>query len=244
MIAPVKMDRASYCRELETHLCHKNGGHLIRIAGPSFAQVCGWAKRGVPLKVAFRGIDRYVDRYHARGGRRRPVRIEFCEADILEAFDAWCRAVGVSGGVAEKEAEGDDSVVLGVRKKLNLSGHIDRLIKRLTSRGRGFFLHKDLDMSIGLVVEELRSFRGTAPQIRGEKRRQIIDRLSVLDEKLVRSVRDSLDSEQLSAIREEAAIELEPFRMRMPEEAFRRSLEACCNRLLREKFELPQLLPE
>ncbi len=238
------MDQASYCRELEAHLCHKNGGHLIRIAGPSFAQVCGWAKRGVPLKVAFRGIDRYVERYHARGGRRRPVRIEFCEADILETFDAWCRAVGVSGGPSEKETDGDDSVVLDVRKKLNLSVHIDRSIKRLTSRPRDFSAHQDLDARIGLVVEELRSFRVDASQIRGEKRREVIDRLSILDEELVRAVRDSLNSEQLSVICEEAEIELEPFRMRMPEEAFGRSLEACCSRLLREKFELPQLSPE
>jgi hypothetical protein len=52
--------------------------------------------QGVPLKVAFRGIDRYCERYYAKGPRRRPVRIEFCEADILDLFDAWRRAVGVT----------------------------------------------------------------------------------------------------------------------------------------------------
>ena len=49
---------------------------------------------GVPLAVAFRGIDRYCERYYAKGPRRRPVRVEFCEADILELFDDWRRAVG------------------------------------------------------------------------------------------------------------------------------------------------------
>lgn len=89
------MDLSSYCRELESYLCQKNAGHLIRIVGPAFERVCGWAEQGVPLKVAFRGIDRYCERYNMKPGRRRPVRIEFCEADILDLFDDWRRAVGV-----------------------------------------------------------------------------------------------------------------------------------------------------
>src|SRR5215210_8198432 len=93
---PFQMDPVEYCREIETYLCRKNEGHLIRIVGPAFEQVCGWATMGVPLKVAFRGIDQYCERYYAKGPRRRPVRIEFCEADVLELFDSWRRAVGVS----------------------------------------------------------------------------------------------------------------------------------------------------
>src|SRR3989304_1332087 len=90
------MDPAEYCREIEAYLCGKNEGHLVRIVGPAFEKVCGWAQQGVPLKGACRGIDRYCERYYAKGPKRRPVRIEFCEADILDAFDDWRRAVGVT----------------------------------------------------------------------------------------------------------------------------------------------------
>ena len=79
----------SYCRQLEAYLCRKNDGHLIRIVGPAFEQVCGWAARGVPVKVAERGIDRYFERYYAKGPRRRPVQIQFCEADVFDVFDAF-----------------------------------------------------------------------------------------------------------------------------------------------------------
>ena len=92
------MEPAEFCREIETYLCRKNEGHLVRIVGPAFEQVCGWAGLGVPLKIAFRGIDQYCERYYAKGPRRRPVRIEFCEGDILDLFDGWRRAVGVAGG--------------------------------------------------------------------------------------------------------------------------------------------------
>ena len=48
----------AYCREIETYLCRRNGGHLIRIVGPAFERVCGWAEAGVPLQVVVEGIDR------------------------------------------------------------------------------------------------------------------------------------------------------------------------------------------
>ena len=32
-----------YCRQVEAYLCRKNDGHLVRIVGPAFEQVCGWA---------------------------------------------------------------------------------------------------------------------------------------------------------------------------------------------------------
>ena len=65
--AVTTIDPAEYCRELEAYLCRKNEGHLIRIAGPVFVQVSGWAAQGVPLTVACRGIDRYCERYYAKG---------------------------------------------------------------------------------------------------------------------------------------------------------------------------------
>src|SRR5437016_1378078 len=71
-------------------------GHLVRVVGPSFDLVSRWAAQGIPLKIAFRGVDRRFERYYAKGPRRRPLRIEFCEADVLDAFDEWRRAVGLT----------------------------------------------------------------------------------------------------------------------------------------------------
>src|SRR5690242_21110300 len=120
------MDPSEYCRQIEAYLCRKNEGHLIRIVGPAFEQVCGWANLGVPLKVAFRGIDQYCDRYYAKGPRRRPVRIEFCEADILDVFDAWRRAIGV-------QRDEPDVANQTPSRKPSLVSHIERVLLKLTS---------------------------------------------------------------------------------------------------------------
>src|SRR5829696_7884938 len=118
-------DSFEYCREVETYLCKKNDGHLVRLVGPAFEEVRGWADQGIPLKVAFRGIDRTCERHNAKGGRRRPLRIEFCEADVLEAFDDWRRAIGAG---ADRVSEAPAST------KSSLVSHIERTVSRLLVR--------------------------------------------------------------------------------------------------------------
>ena len=78
-VADDGLDAGEYCRQVERHLCQRNQGHLVRIVGPSFDLVCGWAARGIPLRVALHGIDRYVDRQAQKGsspeaGPRRLLR--------------------------------------------------------------------------------------------------------------------------------------------------------------------------
>jgi hypothetical protein len=102
-----QLGAGEYCRAIETYLCRENGGHLVRIVGPAFQTVNAWHGRGIPLAVVRQGIDRTLARDRAKaaaGSPRRPVRVEFCEADVLDAFDAWRRAVGV-GMAGDRDAE-------------------------------------------------------------------------------------------------------------------------------------------
>ena len=112
------MDAGEYCRAVESYLCRKNDGHLIRIVGPAFEMVCVWAEAGIPLSVIRRGIDQRFSRYYAGGPRRHPLRIDFCEADILTLFDDWKRAVHISGaalaaGAASSESQAPDAGAQG-----------------------------------------------------------------------------------------------------------------------------------
>ncbi len=218
-----------YCREIEAYLCRKNDGHLIRIAGPSFEKVCGWAEQGIPIKVAFRGIDRHFERYYAKGPRRRPVRIDFCEADVLDVFDEWRRAVGVPASDAEPARERHES----------LPAHLDRAIARLTALRGG--APPDLDDVMDAIVRELDGIRGSARGLRGTARNAVLARLAELDAYLVATARGGLTDDARAALRREAELELSPFRARMPQAAFDQSLAACADRLLRERARLPVL---
>ena len=257
--APGSRSEEDYCRELESYLCRKNDGHLIRIVGPAFEQVCGWAARGIPLKLAMRGIDRYFERYYAKGARRRPVRIEFCEADVLDVFDEWRRAVGVSteaGGASEasgaSEGSGADPSASAEGfggppepwqrwsgPRSSLPAHLERVIARLTTLRAGS--DQWLDPMLADVVRELDAARAKAKTARGDERDALIERLRELDATLIGALRRRCDDIALRQLAAEADEELKPFRVRMPADAYQQAHQACVDRLLRERANLPTI---
>jgi hypothetical protein len=230
----VGTEPVDYCREIEAFLCRKNDGHLIRITGPSFDLVSGWAEQGVPLKVAFRGIDRYFERYYARGPRRRPVRIDFCEADVLDVFDEWRRATGLAATAGRGPAEGDGA---SARRGPSLAAHVQRVLLRLTSARTSGALDAGFDALLDRVAQELDAARG----VRGEKRQALVGRLAALDRELIDRMRAGLDEASLAALGREADEELAGFRAGMTGEAFARAREAAIDRLVRERAQLPTI---
>ena len=231
---------AEYCRQVEAYLCRKNEGHLVRIVGPAFEQVCGWAERGIPLKLAMRGIDRYFERYYAKGPRRRPIRIEYCEADVLDAFDEWRRSVGVS--VSAEAGAGEATSGIGADlsgPRSTLPVHLERVIARLTTRrgGNG----RTLDPILDSIIRELDAARAMAKTVRGDARETFIERLRQLDGTLLDALRRQSDDSSLEQLAAEADEELKPFRVRMPADAYQQAHRACVERLLRERANLPTL---
>ena len=233
------MDPAEYCREIETYLCRKNEGHLVRIVGPAFEQVCGWAIKGVPLKVVFRGIDQYCERYYAKGPRRRPIRIEFCEADVLDLFDAWRRAVGV----AAADRPNDDTEQPAPRKPA-LASHIERAIARLTTVRDKSQRSPAFEEAIDGAVRELDGMNGPARQVRGDARAQIIEALARIDRRVLDASAAAIDDSTASALRQEAENELAPFGSRLAPEARARAAAAAFERLVRETLGIPVIAYE
>jgi hypothetical protein len=225
-------DPSEYARQIETYLCQKNKGHLIRVVGPAFELVCGWAASGVPLKVAFLGIDRCCGRHEKKGARPRPVRLEFCEADVLDAFDDWRRAVGVG-------AAGDE--VSPPARKPALAAHIERAIARLAHvRGAGPAEH-DLHRQIEQVIGELEPLAASALRARGDARAAIVARLAEIDAALMAQALAHVGGPRAEALRREAAEEVAPFGARMSGDVRERAAQAAYARLVREAIGLPTL---
>ncbi len=234
------MQIARYCREIETYLCQKNDGHLIRVVGPSFELVSRWAAEGVPLKVAFSGIDRYFERYYRKGARRRPVRIDFCEADVLDVFDEWRRALGLPAARSSADVEGGTAAA-PIRTGASLPAQLARALIRLTSARATGALGADADALLDRASRELDAARASSRGLRGEPRRALLARLAILDAELLAMARASLGDSERQAFESEADAELAGFRDAMTVEAFRRAREAAIDQLARERFGLPTL---
>jgi hypothetical protein len=236
------IDVESYARVLEAYLCKKNDGHLIRITGPAFEQVQGWASQGVPLKVAEAGIDRYFERYYRKGPRRRPVRIEFCEADVLDAFDDWRRAVGVTQVVGDPAGGPDvEDPQPATRPRRSLASQIESALARLTVLRGSDQAGPSLGAALDAAVRGLDALRPDAARARGEARDEVMRRVAEIEETLASAAVSQLDPADRAVLEREADAELEPFRSRMSDEAFRQSRRQAVQRLVRQHFGLPSL---
>ncbi len=232
-----------FCREIETYLCRKNDGHLIRVTGPSFELVSRWAQQGIPIKVACEGIDRYFERYYRKGPRRRPVKIDFCEADVLDVFEEWQKAVGLSRAtLLGSRTEGSSAEAVPEKHRgPSLPAHLERVVLKLTAARASGKLGDEFDALIDRVSAELETSRAAAGGVRGETREQLLARLAALDAELLQGARLALSEADRAALTREAADELASFRDRMAADAFARAREGALARLIRERLGLPTM---
>lgn len=234
------IDVESYCRDIEAYLCRKNDGHLIRITGAAFEQVQGWAGQGIPIKVAEAGIDRYFERYYRKGPRRRPVRVEFCEADVLDAFDDWRRAVGVARVVPDSAGGPEvEEPLPAARGRRSLASQIESALSRLTILRGSDTVDPAFRAALEEAVRALDALGSEAAHARGDARDGIVRRLAELEQLLADAALASLEPAEQAALRTEAEQELAPFRGRMAEDAYQQSRRQATQRLVRERFGLP-----
>ena len=234
-------DDLRYCRDVEAYLCRRNGGHLVRIVGPAFALVRGWAEAGVPLTIVERAIDTCCERREARRGAARPLRIEFCEAEVREQFERWRRAIGPYIGAGDNGDAGAGETEAEARA-IGLASHLSRAGERL-ARAAARLEHGDAFRGrLDAIIAALDEVRTESKGARGERRAAFVETLARLDEQLMAAARDEaartgLDAELAAA----AARELAAWRERMPGAAWSGAVAAAAGRLLRERFDLPDL---
>ncbi|MBA2355482.1 MAG: hypothetical protein H0V80_12535 [Acidobacteria bacterium] len=238
------VDIGAFCRDVEAHLCRVNGGHLVRIVGPSFELVARWAREGVPLRVVEHGVERTVARLTARGPRRRPVRIEFCEHDVRDAYQQWRRAVGVHVRVHATSSHPEEPFSadpVSTSKAPPLPRHIERVLLRLSSaratRELPPPLQQAIDEAIGRIDQALDASRGA----RGPARQAVVDQLREIEAALTLAAMVALPAADQQRLRAQTSDELVMYRSQLPADAYRAAEQALLGQLARRHFVLPQV---
>ena len=232
-------DVGAFCRSVEEHLTRVNEGHLVRIVGPAFALVKGWADDGVPLSVVLHGIDRKAER-HRHGVARRPLRIEFCDADVREAFATWRRAVGVAASEDSVGAPVEDASAIA-RRRPSVAAALDRIILRLGGLLGRVELAQTFRDRVNEIIAALVPVTGSARGRRGVDREAVAQALAPLDAALIAAARHAAGAELLAALARDAAVDLSAYRGRLAEDAWQPAVDATVDRLLRERWRLPTI---
>lgn len=226
------MDVHAYCRDVEAYLCRRNGGHLIRLVGPAFELVCEWARQGIPLTIVCDAIDRVVERGERKGGRRRPLRIEFCEGDVLDGYDRWRRAVGVL------QADEDDTTA---PRRGSLTAHVERVSVQLAALLGSDRAPEAVRSLLPAALSRLDAIKADSAHARGAAREAMLAELESIDRALVDAATAALDSGVRETLMSEAGRDLAPFRDKLTAEQFASARQAAFERLVRASRGLPVL---
>ena len=176
------------------------------------------------------------------------MRIEFCEADVLAAFDDWRRAVGVgaqrvaepTGPVFQAESDTGADDQARTRRKGSLAVHIERSLSRLLAP-KGSNSSTADDQRIARITRDLDALAAGARTARGEARTRIVEQLAELDAALLAAGRARIDERTSAALQAEADAELAGLAARMPADSLRRARQLAYERLVRETLNLPVL---
>lgn len=236
MMDDTPLDIPAYCRHVEAYLCRRNGGHLVRIVGPGFELVRGWAGEGVPLTIVERAIDRCSERREARREGTRALRIEFCEAEVRSQFQRWRKAVGPYIGEGETTA--------GAAPGAGLSTHLARAVERLSRAAARLGHSEAFRARLDAIIARVADVQSQSKGARGARRAHVLGELAAIDRELMDAARAEAAQSGLEAdVKDAAAKQLAPWRERMPGDAWAGATAAAADRLLRDRLDLPDVTP-
>jgi hypothetical protein len=134
----------------------------------------------------------------------------------------------------------EEPAAVPARPRRSLKSHLDSVMARLTVlRGSDKLLGVH-DGALDTAIRALEPLRQEAEHARGDERQAVLHRLEVIGAELVRAIRDASPEAERASLSAEAARELEPFRSRMPADAYRHAVDAAVARLVRQQHGLPE----
>ena len=112
---------------------------------------------------------------------------------------------------------------------------------RLTQRRLDADLHAEVARGLEQALAELDALRDAAHGARGERRDDVKARLREIDAMLLAAACAAATAGELARLDAEARRDLQPFKERMPADAFERAVREETTRQVREMFRLPDV---
>ncbi|QEE30994.1 hypothetical protein FTW19_25110 [Terriglobus albidus] len=223
----------NYFTEIEQRFQQRRGS-LLMLSTLDWALIETWREAGIPLEAVLRGIDQAFDKYDERQrrasrGMRKVNGLAWCAQAVMEATEEMKEAaIGASQQSKEEQDSGfeGESVArylesnAGILAGAKLAAPADAVAAEVATRLRA-------------LAVEMRATAGNMEQL---------DRtLTVLEEKLFAGLMTAAPEAELTALREQAARELAPYRSRMQAVQIRQVEQQFLQKRMLEARNLPRL---
>ncbi len=216
----------NYFVAIEEQFSRMRGAPLV-LSPADWHLAASWQERNIPLPVVSRAIQEVLENAAARGRRKPVVSLSYCRHEVEAEFSRYLEAMAGSGS---QEDNGEQTPPLWQR--------LIRKADRLTRTAAGW----------PEPVREPTALAITALQAAAHDLKAGGVDPAVLEERLARHERTLLDCLEtcLSTVEKDALHarcnkRLAPYRQRMSDEVFQRTLRHGLDTDLRRHFKLPRL---
>ncbi|MGO4210509.1 hypothetical protein AB4Y89_15540 [Terriglobus sp. 2YAB30_2] len=224
----------NYFTEIEQRFQQRRGS-LLMLSTLDWALIETWRDAGIPLEAVLRGIDQAFDKYDERQRRApRGVRkvngLAWCAQAVMEATEEMKEA---ATGASKQPQEDQDSGFEGESVARYLESNAGILA--------GAKLAAPADAVAAEVATRLHALAAEMRATAGGNMEQLDRTLTVLEEKLFAGLMTAAPEAELTALREQAARELAPYRSRMQAMQIRQVEQQFLQKRMLEARNLPRL---
>jgi hypothetical protein len=221
----------NYFTEIEERFQQRRGSILL-LSTLDWALIETWRDAGIPLEAVLRGIDTAFDRYDARKSRasvRRVNGLAWCAQEVMTAAEEMREAM-----VGAAKPKSDDAAA-GLEQN-RIAAHLSEAAESLL-RAPLSGLAADTAREIAARLSALaQSVRTAAPNLE-----ELEQTLTVLEEKLLTAVVATTSEADLTALREQSAQAIAPYKRRMQALQIRQIEQQFLHKQLFEQHSLPRL---
>jgi hypothetical protein len=223
-----------YFTEIEERFSSRRGS-LLLLSTLDWALIESWREAGIPLEAVLRGIDTAFDRYEARStrakGRLRKVNgLAWCAQAVMSAAEEMVEAS--TGAAPQREQSTPASGFENERVANYLARNADAVaaVSEQTS-----------NEALAAIAARLRELAAGMQQPDVMSLEELDRVLTVLEERMVDTLRSSASESQIVELRRQADSELAPFRSRMGAVQLKQVQQQFMTRRLLQMHALPRL---
>lgn len=223
-----------YFTEIEERFSRRRGS-LLLLSTLDWALIESWREAGIPLDAVLRGIDTAFDKYETRSLR---AKARLRKVNGL----AWCTQAVIAA--AEEMVQASTGAALQGRASTQASGFENERVASYLKQNAdsvAAIAERSANEALLAIAKRLRELVAAMAEPASMPLEDLDRTLTVLEERMVDTLRASAKEDELVAIRQQADTELARFRSRMSAAQLRQVHQQFLTRKLLQVHSLPRL---
>lgn len=233
------MNYFNYFTEIEDEFVRRRGKHML-VSPLDWSLIETWRQRGIPLRIALRGITQSFDTYDQQSNKlgRKVNSLLYCQPAVEEAYQQFLTSQVGSQEEETAAAEADEEAGFSMQALRDAISEWRLALQRT----------RDKHGSSPVFSEALERAAQRLDEISHEVKKpdhryleQLDSELTLIEKLLLEAAAEAAGEERIASLMDEAGKELKSYKSKMEKEVFEQTLRNRVSQKLRTEYGLPRL---